>query len=299
MAELENLAYIVAEASDLDAWEEFAVQVCAMMVGYRDDNSLALRMDDRPWRIRLEKGDSDDILAVGWALASEEELEEYVAQLRSRDVAVTQQSDELAEQRMVQRLFVFTDPNGVDHELFSTINFPDKLEPFSSSVMRGNGFVTGELGIGHILPVARDYEESKQFYEKCMGLRFSDRIREEIAPGIFADATFYHTHTGRHHSLATGQFPSKKKLNHIMLEFRSMDDVGAAYDRAIAAGVPIILELGHHPNDQAFSFYMVAPSGFGLELGFGGRLIDENWEPQLYDVMSDWGHARNVQTISA
>ena len=83
-----------------------------------------------------------------------------------------------------------------------------------------------------------------------------------------------------------------------MLEYRSFDDVGLAYDRAKKAGIPIVLELGHHPNDQVFSFYMRTPSGFGIELGYGGILIDEaTWEPQLYDRMSDWGHARNMNMV--
>ena len=60
-----------------------------------------------------------------------------------------------------------------------------------------------------------------------------------------------------------------------MLEYQDMCDVGAAFDRARAADVPIVLELGHHPNDQMFSFYMRTPSGFGLELGYGGIVIDE------------------------
>ena len=29
-----------------------------------------------------------------------------------------------------------------------------------------------------------------------------------------------------------------------------------------------------------------------------GIVIDkDNWEPQLYDVMSDWGHARNASMV--
>ncbi len=83
-----------------------------------------------------------------------------------------------------------------------------------------------------------------------------------------------------------------------MLEYRDMNDVGLAYERAKKAGIPIVLELGHHPNDQMFSFYMRTPSGFGIELGHGGIVIDEDsWEPQIYDVMSDWGHARNMNMV--
>ena len=142
------------------------------------------------------------------------------------------------------------------------------------------------------------YDQGVRWYSEVLGLRYSDRIRQEMAPGVFADATFFHSATGRHHSLATGTFPSPKRLNHLMLEYRDMNDVGFAYERAKKAGIPIVLELGHHPNDQMFSFYMRTPSGFGIELGYGGIVIDDaTWEPQIYNVMSDWGHARNMNMV--
>ena len=70
--------------------------------------------------------------------------------------------------------------------------------------------MTGDLGIGHILPVARDYDASVRWYQDVLGLRYSDRIRQEMAPGIYADATFFHAATGRHHSLATGPFQAAR-----------------------------------------------------------------------------------------
>jgi hypothetical protein len=64
-----------------------------------------------------------------------------------------------------------------------------------------------------------------------------------------------------------------------MLEVGSMDDVGRAYDRCLAAGVPIASTLGVHPNDRMFSFYARTPSWFDLELGWGDRKIDDaTWE---------------------
>jgi len=43
---------------------------------------------------------------------------------------------------------------------------------------------------------------------------------------------------------------------------------------------------------------MRTPSGFGIELGHGGVVIDQaSWAPQIYDVMSDWGHKRNMAMV--
>lgn len=295
MSELQTLAYVVFEASDLAAWENYAFNVVGLGSGPSDGTSLKLRMDEHPWRILIEEGAADDLAAAGWDLGSREALEEYVAQLRSRGCSVTEVDPEA---RSVSQLYRTQDPIGFAHEFFFGRTGIDSSTPAVSSVVRGNGFVTGDLGIGHILPVAKDYDASARWYQDVLGLRYSDRIRQEMAPGIYADATFFHTATGRHHSLATGAFPSRKILNHLMLEYQDMCDVGAAFDRARAADVPIVLELGHHPNDQMFSFYMRTPSGFGLELGYGGVVIDgANWEPQVYSMMSDWGHRRNMNMV--
>ncbi len=298
MAELQNLAYVVIGASDLGVWRDYSAGVIGLGTVDTQTGDLGLRMDNHPWRLLIETGADDDLTHAGWDLGSNIDLDDYVAALRAKGQDVREESADLAVKRHVSRLFSLADPNGFTHEFFTgRTNLRDDGGALSS-ILRGPGFQTGDLGIGHILPVSKNYEEGVRWYQDVLGLRYSDRIRQEMAPGIFADATFFHSATGRHHSLATGAFPSPKRLNHLMLEYRDMNDVGLAYERAKKAGIPIVLELGHHPNDQMFSFYMRTPSGFGIELGYGGIVIDEaSWEPQLFDVMSDWGHARNMTMV--
>jgi 2,3-dihydroxybiphenyl 1,2-dioxygenase len=298
MAEVQNLAYVVIAAKDLAAWRRFATDIVGMGTCDTAAGALGLRLDNHPWRLLIEQGDDDDLTHAGWDLGSDAALDEFVAGLSAKGVDVREEPASVAAVRCVSRLFSIADPNGFRHEFFVGRTGLQHDGGALGHMLRGNGFVTDELGIGHILPVSKDYAEGVRWYSEVLGLRNSDRIRQEMAPGIFADATFFHSATGRHHSLATGSFPSPKRLNHLMLEFRDMNDVGLACDRAKKAGVPIVLELGHHPNDQMFSFYMRTPSGFGLELGHGGVVIDDsNWEPQLYDVMSDWGHTRNMTMV--
>jgi 2,3-dihydroxybiphenyl 1,2-dioxygenase len=298
MAELQNLAYTVFAASDLGAWRDYATGVIGLGAVDTDAGDLGLRMDDHPWRLLIEQGSDDDLTHAGWDLGYDADLDDYVAALRAKGADVVEEGAALAAKRHVSRLFSLADPNGFTHEFFVRRTGLQSDGGNLSAILRGPGFITGELGIGHILPVSTNYEEGVRWYQEVLGLRYSDRIRQEMAPGIFADATFFHSATGRHHSLATGTFPSPKRLNHLMLEYRDMNDVGLAYERAKKAGIPIVLELGHHPNDQMFSFYMRTPSGFGIELGYGGIVIDDaSWEPQLYDVMSDWGHARNMAMV--
>lgn len=296
MAEITNLGYAVFGVSDLALWERFAVDLLGLQIGRREEGKLlALRMDEYEQRIVLEHGAEDDVRAAGWEFASMDELEAYVAQLRTNGAAVEACSAEKAQARRVERLYSLADPNGFQHEFYFGPAIATITRPFNSPLMVGKGFRTGPLGIGHLLPRSLDYKASVDFYTKVMGLKISDYIREEIAPGIVADATFMHTATGRHHSLATAAIPSQKILNHLMIEVQEMDDVGLAYDRCVKAGYPMALELGHHPNDKMFSFYVETPSGFAIEYGWGGIVIDDsNWSVISYTKMSDWGHKRRV-----
>ena len=56
----------------------------------------------------------------------------------------------------------------------------------------------------------------------------------------------------------------------------------------------IAYTMGRHTNDYMTSFYSYSPSGFFVENGWGGRLIDPNtWKPELTNVgPSFWGHER-------
>jgi len=291
MAEISNLGYAVFGASDLPRWKEFATTL-GFQVGRVEDQILTLRMDQYQQRLVLEHGSEDDLRAAGWELETEEQLDEYVAGLRNRGLHVAAATPEQAAARCVQTLYRAEDSNGFAHEFYCGPSASSLRHAFRSPTLTG-GFRTGRLGFGHLLVRSRDYQSSLKFYRDVLGLRLSDRIREELAPGRVVDVTFMHTSTGRHHSLATGATPGNKVLNHAMVEVQSMDDVGLAYDRCLAAGFAMQAELGHHPNDEMFSFYVVTPSGFALEFGWGGRVIDDaNWQPVMYDKLSDWGHKR-------
>jgi 2,3-dihydroxybiphenyl 1,2-dioxygenase len=292
--ELRSLGYVVFGVSDLDRWEHFAVDLIGFQVARRSKGQeLTLRMDAFEQRVVLEQGSDDDLRAAGWQLESLTALEEYVARLRDRGIAVERGAQALTRARRVERVYLCEDPNGFTHEFFAGPAVADVTRPFRSRVLSGPGFRTGDLGVGHLLPLAKDYAATVAFYRDKLGLAVSDFIREEIAPGVVADATFFHSATGRHHCIATAAMPGTKRLNHFMVEVQDLDDVGLAYDRCLRAGYPMVMELGRHPNDRMFSFYVETPSGFALELGCGGLVIDRTaWEVVTYSRMSEWGHKR-------
>ncbi len=281
-----RLGYLGFEVRDLPAWEAFATDVLGLGVSGRgDDGSLGLRMDAQRQRFVLSEGPSDDLAFVGWEAPDDRTLDALVARLGGAGVAVTATRPEEAAARRVRRLCRLLDPAGIPLELFVGPEVP--AEAFQSPHVR-SGFVTGELGLGHLVLSAPDRDASLRFYQDLLGFRLSDRIVCEIY-GYPVDIVFLHANR-RHHSLALGD-RQKKRLHHFMLEVGSMDDVGLACDRAVRKGVRLMQTLGKHPNDQMFSFYARTPSGFQFEFGWGGRKVDDaSWQPTTYDHISEWGH---------
>ena len=243
-------------------------------------------MDDKAYRWIIVEGPADDLARSGYVVA---ELDALVDKLRGGGVEVAEGGAELAAARGVDRIFTTVDPMGNAIELVEEV--PDAAAPFASDVLDG-AFVTGIGGAGHQVLVAKGVarEDYLAFYRDLLGFRISDIIIEELAPGIVADLIFLHCNP-RHHTVAFGDLPSPKRTHHFMVEVADIVDVGRAYERCLAAGQPLEMHLGMHPNDQMFSFYVVTPSGFSVEYGCGGRLIDEaTWEVTTLDALHSWGH---------
>ena len=62
-----------------------------------------------------------------------------------------------------------------------------------------------------------------------------------------------------------------KHIHHIMFQVDHLDDVLLAHGLVCKSQYPITVPLGRHANDQTFSFYFRGPSGFQVEIGWGGR----------------------------
>lgn len=126
--------------------------------------------------------------------------------------------------------------------------------------------------------------QSVAFCTNVLGFRVSDYWR----PG--GDDVVFLRCNRRHHSLALVP-AAEPALYHFMLEARTLDDVGYALDRHHEAKAPISMSLGRHTNDQMVSFYSRSPSGFDVEFGYGGLLVDEaTWTVTQVTKPSFWGH---------
>ena len=158
-------------------------------------------------------------------------------------------------------------------------------EPFVSPT-GVSGFTTGDQGLGHIVLGTPDIAGSTHFYTNVLGFRVSDYWRPD---GAEDDMVFLHCNP-RHHSLALVP-ADEAALYHFMLEMNTLDDVGYTLDRHEATGTQISAGIGKHTNDHMVSFYSVSPSGFDVEIGCGGRRVDDaTWTVTQLTKPSFWGH---------
>jgi 3,4-dihydroxy-9,10-secoandrosta-1,3,5(10)-triene-9,17-dione 4,5-dioxygenase len=296
MSLIRSLGYLRIESPDAGAWREFGVRVLGMAEG-RGPNADAvyLRMDDFPARLVILPGKRERLLASGWEVAGEDALARVGRALEDAGVAVKPGTPaELAERR-VGGLLHFDDPAGNALEVFAGAALEHR--PLESRY--GNRFVTGVLGLGHVvLPVPGDGGEGPAlgFYTEVLGFRLRDSMR--MAPELFgrpAGPPLWMRFLGcnpRHHSLALAPFPAEAGLVHLMIEVATLDDVGRAMDRCARRGAPVSATLGRHANDEMVSFYVRTPGGFDIEYGTGGRLVDDaTWVCHETTAVSLWGHS--------
>jgi 2,3-dihydroxybiphenyl 1,2-dioxygenase len=279
------------DVSDLAAWERFASSILGLAVGDRgDDGTLYLQMDGRHHRLAVHPGSADDLAYLGWDVATSTELSALSAQLNAAGIVVNAGDAALCARRFVDELVWCIGPSGIRNEF--SVGAREAVAAFRSPRAL-SGFLAGEQGVGHAVMIVDDEEDALHFYRDLLGLRVSDFIDFEREPGVPVHMTFLHCNA-RHHSLAFMRRPgAPKRISHLMIEARSLDDVGSTYSLCEREDVPIAMTLGRHTNDEMFSFYMVTPSGFNLEFGYGGKAVDDaNWTIQYYNAASVWGHRR-------
>ena len=277
------LAYLGVGSDKSEEWSEFARRLLGMQLVDRGGKTLAFRMDGRKQRLVVSGEAGDTIAFMGWEVDSRCDLETYAARLEKAGVEVAEGSRELADRRCVESLIHFRDPEGNRIEL--CLNPMVASEPFRPG-RAISGFKTGPLGMGHAVIHVRDPGPSVQFYTEILDFNVTDY-------GLTPYPLYFFHVNGRHHSFAlVGSGGSG--FHHFMVEYLNLDDVGQGYDLALLEEGRIAYTLGRHTNDFMTGFYANSPSGFFVENGWGGRVIDpEAWEPhETFNGPSFWGHER-------
>lgn len=273
-----TLGYLGILSDRLDDWRQVG-ELLGAEVADRGDQQLDLRLDRREWRVRISASDRNDLDFAGWEVADDTELDGLVEKLAKLGHEFDEASPDDAKVRQVQRLVRGTDPDG------------NSVEFFHSPAVSGKPFVSPhqvsfktELGVGHMVLWCADVQAMLDFYCGGLGLRVTDTIH------LSNEVIHFLRCNERHHSLALVGGRDQYTLQHMMFEVDTVDAVGAAYERCHDLDLAQTT-LGRHSNDEMFSFYAMAPGGYTIEYGFGGRLIDEHTHRGAgYVTTSWWGH---------
>ncbi len=290
-----SLGYIGVYTTDLPRWTTFGTQVLGMedVSAHVNDGSgnLYLKMDEHPFRVIVEENPVDRFGFCGWECNTEANLLAAVERLRGAGTAVEEASEADRLLRKVSRLFRFEDPAGNRHEIYwgRISDFRRLVSP--AGVGR---FVTGDMGFGHVVLPAPNFDETLGFFRDNLGFELSDfmHIRFTPDPNEPVKRLFFLHCNPRHHSLALFEMEHPAGCVHCMVEVENLDEVGRLEDRRIQHNVPLAATLGRHANDHMVSLYITTPSGFDVEYGAEGMRVD-NWDAySVFEstVPSFWGH---------
>jgi 3,4-dihydroxy-9,10-secoandrosta-1,3,5(10)-triene-9,17-dione 4,5-dioxygenase len=276
-----SLGYLRLEATDLDAWRTFAGDFLGLMpVAAEGEESLRYRMDHYPPRLVVSPAAQSRAAAIGFEVLNERDLQRTAAAVEDAGIKVTEGSEAEADERRVTGFARFDDPGGNPIELF----YGPILDHVPVELPAVSSFVTGDMGMGHIIVTAEDGKALKDFYTGVLG------FYERNTMGGRSRTVWFLSSNARHHTLGVTSMPGRGRLLHLMVEAATFDDVGLALDRREKYGIPLMNSLGKHTNDEMTSFYVYSPELYAIEFGYGGLAVDG--EQPVYEITSGayWGH---------
>lgn len=294
MSTVTELGYLGIGVSDAEAWREYATQLVGLQIvddGERD--RFYLRMDLWHHRIAVHQDGSDDLAYLGWRVAGPDELEQLAARLKGSGVKYREASTEEAAERRVLGLLKLEDPAGNPTEMFWAPQV-DCHKPFHPGRPLFGRFLTEGHGLGHCILRQKDPTAAYRFY-RLLGLTGSVEYQLALPNGMVAQPWFMHCNA-RQHSVAFGFGPMPKRINHLLLEYTHLDDLGQAHDLARERKLDVALQLGKHANDHALTFYVANPSGWLCELAWGSRPALTQQEHYRSDVFGHQNEASGYGT---
>jgi len=292
MARITELGYMGLGVKNLEQWKDYAAQVLGTeVVDAQQPGRCYLRLDNWHHRLILDEDGTDDLNYLGFRVAGVEEFHKIQLQLEEASVKFRIGTPDEAAERHVLELIKLIDPSGNPLEIFHGPHVvPNK--PFYPGRRMHGKFKTGEGGLGHlIMRETVGLDKTYEFY-RLLGMRGGIEYKIPI-PGQpqALEILFMHCNS-RDHTLAFGP-PCDKRINHLMLEFEEFDDIGLSREIVDQRKIKVGIEIGKHANDNMYSFYIMNPSGWMNELGWGGRPATHQSE---YYERDTYGH-RSQQDV--
>jgi len=240
-------------------------------------------MDHYAQRMFVNASDRNGLHCMGFELPDQDALDRMADHLKNAGLDVSIATDEEKSKRHIEDMIWLLDPDGNRVEFYVGLAKASEDVKYSRPI---GGFRTGDLGAGHVALKTTNFPDMEHFYQTVLQFKLSDYVKK-----VPFRASFFHINS-RHHTVAIIE-SDECGVHHIMIEYQFMDDVGRLYDMALQNPDDITVTLGRHSNDHMLSFYAKTPSDFMVEIGWGGRSVDDEWEPHELYGPSIWGHERS------
>ena len=273
MATIHDIVQVGVGVPDREAFEHFA----RAMLGFpitrsADDEVTYVRSDQYHHRIAARTTSQPVLHYVGFDVGGPAELAAWETQLSAKGVEWRRSTSHECAERHVEDFIELQDPDG--HHLALTCGFEVSKEPVHYSRE------LSVLRLGHVLLTVADTQRTHDFYTGVLGFRLSDWVSLDDDTRL----CFLRCNP-RHHSMAFGPcMPGKApRLQHVMLEVESLDDVMRTYHYLRTHDAPIGMGPGRHANCHTVHVYVPTPGGFAVEYGWGHRRLDETThQPVVY-----------------
>ena len=266
-----SLGYLRLEATDLAAWEVFAGDFLGLMRVDGADPELALLPDGRlpaPARRRAgrRRGDHGDRLRG----ARPPRARPAGRRRRGRgDRGRAGTADECARTAASPGSSGSTTPAATGSSCSTARS--STTSPVQTPAV--SGFVTGDMGMGHVIVSAEDGDATVDFYIDVLGFVERNTMGKTVFHGLQPAPP----HLRR-------RPPARARAGCSTSWSRSPRSTtsASALDRADALGVPMMNTLGKHTNDHMVSFYVYSPERYAVEVGWNGLRVDGD-APDLRD----------------
>lgn len=255
-----KLAYVALNVTDLDRSRAFYEQIVGFQHSGDGEGCAFFRCSSDHHNLVLYRSATAGLRQIGWELEDDDVLGNAFVDFQEAGIDVRWLSAAGSAALHLDRAFYLIDPTtGVRHDFFSTIS-EFAIEPFRPTV-------ANILRLGHVVLKTRHYEDAIAFALGTLNFRLSDSVRDKVTFMRPFPSPF-------HHGVAYIKSESTL-LHHVNFMVDTIDDVGKAFSRLQAAGVPIVYGPGRHPPSDSIFLYFLDPDGLTVEYSFGMEQFPE------------------------
>ncbi len=213
----------------------------------------AFRCSTYATNLLLQQHEEAGLLRIGLKLQSGKDLRQAEQHFQKRGYDVEPLARAASKQLGIGSGFSVREPNsGITFDYFDTMLVPAyDFQPSLTKIQR----------LGHVVIKLQDFEPAWRALEADFGFVTSDYVEDKAVwmrcyPNPF------------HHSLAIIK-DENEGLHHVNFMVSEIDDVGAARNRLMDAGVDIVFGPGRHKPSNSIFLYFTDPAGMTMEFSFG------------------------------